>query len=134
MDIQQKNEIKGALIDSLKEVFGDSDSKNPEQMTILVRRIPILCTQIDAMRKQLDTLHENNGKWDSFLKDDANWKREFDMWKTKIVEPLIKKEMDEEAVKDWQLNTIKIVGSGAAGLVAIWLAIHYWGFLIGIHI
>lgn len=50
---------KEALLESLKEVFGDGDNKDPEQMKILVRRIPILCTNVEAMHERLDSIDEN---------------------------------------------------------------------------
>lgn len=36
---------------ALKDIFGEGDSKDPERMTVLVRRIPLLCTNIDDMHK-----------------------------------------------------------------------------------
>lgn len=50
---------KQALLAGLKEVFGESDSENPKEMKILVRRIPILCTNIENMHQALQKMQEN---------------------------------------------------------------------------
>lgn len=55
-------ETKAALLEGLKEVFGDGDEKDPEQMRILVRRIPILCTNVEAMHSDISELKDTN-KW-----------------------------------------------------------------------
>jgi hypothetical protein len=101
-----------ALTMAVKEVFGESDSNNPERMKILVRRIPILCTNIEAM-------HETLGKLDNYIKDDANWKKEFDVWKTKVVEPLIQKESDGKAVNTFVMKSFKYIGAVVGFLVGL---------------
>jgi len=53
-------EIKKGLFEGLRQVFGEGD--NPAQMTVLVRRIPILCTNIDAMHKSIEKI-ETNMTW-----------------------------------------------------------------------
>jgi len=53
---------KAAVLESLKEVFGDGDEKDPNQMRILVRRIPILCTNIQAMHEDIAEIKDGN-KW-----------------------------------------------------------------------
>jgi hypothetical protein len=53
---QTAQRTKDALLAGLKEVFGNSDSNNPQQMTILVRRIPILCTNIEVMHQDISEL------------------------------------------------------------------------------
>lgn len=50
---------KKALLEGLKEVFGDSDSSNPEHMKILVRRIPILCTNVLQMHDDIKAMKDN---------------------------------------------------------------------------
>jgi len=43
-------ETKIALIESLREVFGEGDEKrDPDQMKILIRRIPLICNDIKAI-------------------------------------------------------------------------------------
>lgn len=46
-------QTKEVLLSGLKEIFGDSDTKDPDQMRVLVRRIPILCTNIEAMHSDI---------------------------------------------------------------------------------
>lgn len=53
---------KDALLQGLKEVFGDSDSKDPQAMKVLVRRIPILCTSIEQMHQDISDLKDTQ-KW-----------------------------------------------------------------------
>lgn len=50
---------KASLLEGLKEVFGESDSKDPDQMRILVRRIPILCTNIEQMHQDISSIQSN---------------------------------------------------------------------------
>ena len=56
---------KDALLEGLREVFGDSDSKSPEEMKVLVHRIPILCTNFAQVQKDIGeikvVIKENNG-------------------------------------------------------------------------
>lgn len=55
-------ETKKALIEGLKEVFGESDTANPQEMKVLVRRIPILCTNIANMHLAIEEMKDNQ-KW-----------------------------------------------------------------------
>jgi hypothetical protein len=56
-------ETKAALLEGLKEVFGEGDErKNPQQMRILVRRIPIICNDITDMKKDISDIN-GNVKW-----------------------------------------------------------------------
>lgn len=56
----QNIEQTNMMIEALKAVFGnEGDEKDPEQMTVLVRRIPILCTNISEMHKSIDGIHDN---------------------------------------------------------------------------
>ena len=50
-------QMKLALSESLKDVFGGSD--DPAQMKVLVRRIPILCTNIEAMHQAIEDIQSN---------------------------------------------------------------------------
>ncbi len=54
--------VENALTNALGKVFGSSDSKDPEQMKILVRRIPILCTQVENIHDSLADIKDNI-KW-----------------------------------------------------------------------
>lgn len=49
---------KTALVESLKEVFGEGD-RNDGQMVVLVRRIPILCTNVEQMHKAIESIQGN---------------------------------------------------------------------------
>ncbi len=53
---------KDALLEGLKEVFGDSDSSSPGQMKILVRRIPIICSEINQIHTDIADIKDNT-KW-----------------------------------------------------------------------
>lgn len=53
---------KEALLDGLREVFGDGDEKDPDQMKILVRRIPILCASVIQMHEDIKNIN-GNIKW-----------------------------------------------------------------------
>lgn len=49
---------KESLLEGLKEVFAD-DNKDPEQMKVLVQRIPILCTSVLQMHADIAKINEN---------------------------------------------------------------------------
>ena len=52
--------VEIALTAALKNVFGGSDSsRDPEQMVILVRRIPILCTNVENMHVMIGEMKDN---------------------------------------------------------------------------
>lgn len=56
-------QTKDALLEGLKEVFGDyGDTKDPQQMKVLVQRIPILCTTIIQMHQDIADMKDNQ-KW-----------------------------------------------------------------------
>lgn len=59
------DDIKKQVIEGLKEVFGESD--NPQQMKVLVRRIPIICTNIETMHDNIKEIKDNVHKIDSKL-------------------------------------------------------------------
>lgn len=60
---------KEALLEGLKEVFGGDENKETGEMRVLVKRIPILCTNIENMHEQLKEMKEaiketgDNIKW-----------------------------------------------------------------------
>lgn len=53
---------KSDMLDVFKEVFGDSDSEDPQKMKVLVRRIPILCTSVEQMHSDIGDIKDNL-KW-----------------------------------------------------------------------
>ena len=59
--IKQDQKIKTLLTEALKEVFVESDTKDPE-MKVLIRRIPILCASVEAIHKNIDSIN-NNIQW-----------------------------------------------------------------------
>ena len=56
-EISNNKQTKKIVIEALREVFNESD--NPPQMRVLIRRIPILCTNIEAMHKKLNNIDSN---------------------------------------------------------------------------
>lgn len=50
---------KESLLEGLKEVFGGSDNENPQEMKVLVRRIPILCVNIANMHSDIADMKDN---------------------------------------------------------------------------
>lgn len=50
---------KEALLEGLKEVFGEGDGQDTDQMKVLVRRIPILCTNIEVMHTDIAAIKSN---------------------------------------------------------------------------
>jgi|SRR5581483_4917428 len=70
-------------------------------------------------------LDNTSSKLDDYIKDDIKWKKNFDDWKTTIVEPLIKKEADNIVVHNWLKDKsfflIKVVG-----LIATCIGIVYY--------
>lgn len=62
-------QTKQTVVEALKEVFGDGDENNPTQMKVLVRRIPILCTNIEAMHKEIANTREDVVE----IKDNLKW-------------------------------------------------------------
>lgn len=51
-------QTKDALLAGLKEVFGDSDSTDPQQMKVLVRRVPLLCQSVEQTHKDIADLKD----------------------------------------------------------------------------
>lgn len=49
---------KDALIEGLREVFGD-DSKDPAQMKVLVQRVPILCVNVEQTHKDIGDIKDS---------------------------------------------------------------------------
>lgn len=63
---------KEALLEGLKEVFGESDSENPQQMKVLVRRIPILCTNVAEMHSDLGEIKTSISGL-PYIQSDLKW-------------------------------------------------------------
>lgn len=117
--------MTNVITKAIEDIFGSSDSKNPEQMRILVRRIPVLCVQIEKMSEQMEAMHETTGKLDSYIKDDANWKKEFDVWKTQVVTPLIQKEADSKAVNGFVIKSAKYIAAVVAFIISLIVLYNY---------
>ena len=59
-DVHLTEALTKALTEALKKVFVTSDtSKDPEEMKVLIRRIPILCTQIEAIHDNIKAIQDN---------------------------------------------------------------------------
>ncbi|MES2006908.1 MAG: hypothetical protein V4436_02235 [Patescibacteria group bacterium] len=50
-------ETRTAVIDGLKEIFGEPDEANPEHMKIIYSKIPILCIRVDAIDKNIESIN-----------------------------------------------------------------------------
>ena len=116
--------VKTILSNAIKEAFGTNADSGK---FVDVSRIPLICKSIIDINKKMEELSV-------YIINDNNWKKEFDIWKTKIVEPLVKKEADDKTIKNWQLKELKILVTIAGSAVTFYLVLHYWGFLIGIKI
>lgn len=53
------SKTKEALLEGLREVFGDGDAADTQQMKVLVARVPILCTSIESMHKSIESIEAN---------------------------------------------------------------------------
>ena len=60
---------KASLLEALREVFGDDNAKTPQEIKVLVQRIPILCTSIIAIETHL----EQNSKEIAGISDNIKW-------------------------------------------------------------
>jgi len=63
-------ETKRSLLEALREVFGEGDEKrDPDQMKILIRRIPLICNDVKAINVGMDDIKgdiasiNDNLKW-----------------------------------------------------------------------
>lgn len=57
------SETKAALLEGLREVFGEGDEKrDPEQMQILIRRIPLICQDVRQIHVDVADI-KGNLKW-----------------------------------------------------------------------
>ena len=52
---------KQSVLEALIQIFGN-ETEDPQQMKVLVRRIPILCSTIDAMHEDIAQLVDNQ-RW-----------------------------------------------------------------------
>jgi hypothetical protein len=53
---------KADVLEVFKEVFGESDTKDPEQMRIIMRRVPLLCLNVEMMHTDISEIKDNQ-KW-----------------------------------------------------------------------
>lgn len=54
----QLSQVKGALLEGLKEVFGEGDGKDPDKMVVLYSRIPVLCVSVDKIKSDISDIKE----------------------------------------------------------------------------
>jgi hypothetical protein len=50
---------RDVVFEGLRQIFGDGDSKDPQQMKVLVQRIPILCTNIETMHSDIADIKDS---------------------------------------------------------------------------
>jgi len=60
--MKSTEQTEAAVIRALSKVFREGDEEDPTQMKVLVRRIPILCTNIQAMHEDIAEIKDGN-KW-----------------------------------------------------------------------
>lgn len=53
---------KADVLDALKQIFQGPDEKDPEHMSIIYQKIPVLCVRVDAIDKNIEELKDSN-KW-----------------------------------------------------------------------
>ena len=53
-----KNETLNAVSNVLKDIFGESDTKDPEKMKVIMKRVPILCTNVQLMHETLEKIQD----------------------------------------------------------------------------
>lgn len=51
---------KAAILEGLREVFGDrNDPEDPDNMKVLVRRIPLICNDIAQIHSNISKINDN---------------------------------------------------------------------------
>lgn len=50
---------KEALVEALKEVFTNDGQKSPQEMRVLIQRVPIICTSIIQMHEDIKALKDS---------------------------------------------------------------------------
>lgn len=55
-------QTKRALLEGLKEIFAGPDESDPEHMSIIYSKIPLLCLQVKAMQNDISGINSNI-KW-----------------------------------------------------------------------
>jgi len=48
-----KQETKQAIVEALQDIFGGPNIEDPEHMTIIYQKIPILCIRVDNIDKNI---------------------------------------------------------------------------------
>lgn len=56
---ETNRQTKETLVAALKEVFGRGDSSDPEQMTLLAQKIPLVCLNIQQMHSEITELKDS---------------------------------------------------------------------------
>lgn len=49
---------KAALLDGLRQVFTNDNDKSPQEMRVLIQRVPIICTNIMQMHDDIKALKD----------------------------------------------------------------------------
>ena len=108
-------QVTVALTEALRQVFGENTDSGK---FVDVSRIPLIC-------KNIEEIHSSLGQLDSYIRDDVNWKKEFDLWKTKVVSPIIQKQSNSEIIDAFLVKLFKVVGTTIGFLVSLGLLFHY---------
>lgn len=60
-DVVEKTAMrtKAALLEGLKEVFANDNDKTPSEMSVLIQRVPILCTNVIQMHDDIANIKSN---------------------------------------------------------------------------
>src|SRR4051812_44881346 len=60
---------KEGVIEGFREVFGNSDSENPQQMRVIVRKIPILCVNVEKTQRDISDIKDDMKELKDTIKD-----------------------------------------------------------------
>jgi len=55
-------QTEASVLKAIREVFGDGDEQNPNQMKILVRRIPLICQDIKQIHTDMGDMRADVAK------------------------------------------------------------------------
>ncbi len=55
-------ETRKAVLEGLQQIFKGPDEANPEHMSIIYQKIPVLCVRVDAIDKNIADINDNM-KW-----------------------------------------------------------------------
>lgn len=57
--VKTASQTKAALLEGLKEIFGGPNEEDPEHMSIIYSKIPLLCLQVANMQKDIKSINDN---------------------------------------------------------------------------